>query len=161
MRNKQKVSVRINVTMTKNNDEVKQGDVLCSDCGYAFASPEKIGTQKPEERQPCPRCRSTKKTFNIQMEAHITLREMLGLKMRAKGEKDPSVEIKQGDNLYVETGKWHKLLQRIDRKNNRYQKIITDSETGEIIRDVDESLTDHQGYGSAKRKKRRGEGPVE
>jgi hypothetical protein len=38
----------------------------------------------------------------------------------------------------------------IDRRGNRYFEHITDNETGEIIRVVDEPLTDHRGHGSAK-----------
>ena len=44
------------------------------------------------------------------------------------------------------------LEQTVDRENNRYRKRVVDSQTGEILRDVDHPLTDHQGYGSAKKK---------
>ena len=35
-------------------------------------------------------------------------------------------------------------LRTVDRKNNRYQEKITDYQTGRVIRDVDENLTDHK-----------------
>jgi hypothetical protein len=38
----------------------------------------------------------------------------------------------------------------IDKKNNKYKKKVIDVKTGEILKDQEESLTEHQGYGSAK-----------
>lgn len=46
------------------------------------------------------------------------------------------------------------LLQLIDKRNNRYQKKVVDAANeNNVIKDQNESLTDHQGYGSAKVKK--------
>jgi uncharacterized protein (DUF1697 family) len=39
-----------------------------------------------------------------------------------------------------------------DRRNNRYRKLVTDPETGEVVRDVDKPLTEHAGHGDARRK---------
>ena len=45
--------------------------------------------------------------------------------------------------------KWMQVHQLVDRRGNRYVKKVEDPETGEVLRDVDEPLTDHQGYGSS------------
>lgn len=46
------------------------------------------------------------------------------------------------------------LLQLIDKRNNRYQKKVVDAaDENNVIKDQNESLTDHQGYGSTKVKK--------
>ena len=44
------------------------------------------------------------------------------------------------------------LEQGVDRENNRYRKRVVDPQTGRVLRDVDEPLTDPRGFGSAKKK---------
>jgi hypothetical protein len=46
-----------------------------------------------------------------------------------------------------------KLRRIIDRRNNRYQELVVDPQTGETVREVDEPLSEHRGHGSAKPKK--------
>jgi hypothetical protein len=41
----------------------------------------------------------------------------------------------------------------IDRKNNYYKELVVNTDTGEIVRDIEQPLSDHTGHGSAKRKK--------
>ena len=45
-----------------------------------------------------------------------------------------------------------KLERHIDRDNDHYHEKVTDPETGEIIHESDEPLSEHQGHGSAKTK---------
>jgi hypothetical protein len=40
-----------------------------------------------------------------------------------------------------------------DRKNNRYTETVIDPDTGEIIHQADEPLSDHLGHGSAKKER--------
>ena len=75
----------------------------------------------------------------------------LGLKHRRPGFKKPIYEEISGDDLHRKTGLWSHLLQVIDRQNNRYRKLVTNAETGEILRSVDEPLDEHTGRGSAKK----------
>ncbi len=61
---------------------------------------------------------------------------------------------------FVETfsgADWSHRLQRfirkqrtLDRDNDRYAEKVVDPETGEVLRDVEEPLSEHQGRGSAK-----------
>ena len=39
----------------------------------------------------------------------------------------------------------------IDRKSDRYKELVKDLETGEVIHETDEPLSQHTGHGSAKR----------
>jgi len=41
----------------------------------------------------------------------------------------------------------------IDRKNNIYKELVVNTDTGEVVRDVEHPLTDHKGHGYAKYKK--------
>ena len=44
------------------------------------------------------------------------------------------------------------LLERvINRAKNWYKELITDPETGEVVRHCEEPLTDHRDHGSARK----------
>jgi hypothetical protein len=60
---------------------------------------------------------------------------------------------KVGASFSYARRKWMDVEQVVDRRLNRYRKRVVDPETGEVLRDVDEPLTDHQRYGSAKPKR--------
>jgi hypothetical protein len=53
-------------------------------------------------------------------------------------------------SFFRATGKWHFVRRIVDRKTDRYFEHITD-ENGELIRECEERLTDHQGRGTAKK----------
>lgn len=61
------------------------------------------------------------------------------------------MEQKAGDSYSYAQRRWVQLRRVIDRRNNRYQEKIEDPETGEVLRDVDEPLSDHIGRGDARR----------
>lgn len=72
--------------------------------------------------------------------------------MREPGKRKAVVEAKYGADLRRDDNKWLELEQVVDRKNNYYKKKLTDPETGEVLRDDGGKLTDHQGFGDAKKK---------
>lgn len=135
--------------MNDNNEPALQA-ALCSTCGYEYRNPKALGSQVPESRKPCPKCGSKRITFQVKIAETITLRSMLGIKSRRKGEKKPYVEMKSGDDLHRKTGRWSKLTRHIDREKNHYHERITDAETGDVIHETDEPLSEHTGHGSAK-----------
>lgn len=47
-------------------------------------------------------------------------------------------------------GTWADVTQVVDRVNRRYRKRVVKAD-GTVMRDVDEPLEDHQGYGSDRR----------
>jgi hypothetical protein len=78
------------------------------------------------------------------------------LKSRARqtpSEKKPFLEVKSGDDFHRDTGTFNDLERIIDRRNDRYHERIVDKETGAVIREVNEPLSDHVGRGLAKPKK--------
>ena len=56
----------------------------------------------------------------------------------------------QGDDIHRKTGRLSKIERVIDRENGKYHELITDAETGDILRECDEPLTQHVRRGSAK-----------
>jgi hypothetical protein len=74
------------------------------------------------------------------------------LKHKRPGHKKPIYESVSGDDLHRKSGQWNHLTREIDRENDRYKEVILNPTTGEVIRSVDEPLTEHTGRGSAKPK---------
>jgi hypothetical protein len=66
---------------------------------------------------------------------------------RAKGFID---EIKKTAPHQGRGGALVKVERTIDRDTDRYRETVTMIESGEVIRSVDEPLSDHRGHGSAK-----------
>ena len=60
-------------------------------------------------------------------------------------------EERSGPAFSHRLGRLVNVLQVVDKQNNRYRKLVMDPLTGEVIRDADEPLSAHQGYGDAKR----------
>lgn len=56
----------------------------------------------------------------------------------------------EGDDLHRATGQWNTLHRVIDRENDIYEEVITDSD-GNVVHERREPLSEHQGHGSAKR----------
>ena len=81
------------------------------------------------------------------------MHDVLEIKIRPATGGRPVREVRTGDNLHRETGKWHRKERVIDRERNKYTEVITDSETGEVVHECEEHLTQHRGHGSAKRRK--------
>ena len=59
--------------------------------------------------------------------------------------------IRVGDNLTKKTGKFAFLKRIIDRNNDLYGEEIRNKETGDIIHECYEKLSEHIGHGSAKK----------
>ncbi len=111
-----------------------------------------MGAEKPASRQPCPCCGSTARRFEQWLTASVTVRADLSLKAKPPKGK-PFMLQRVCAELFRLTGRWHRIHRVIDRRGDRYYERIEDDETGEVVRLVDEPLTDHQGRGSARGKK--------
>ena len=130
---------------------VSNGAVFCASCkGELKENPQ----LDPKDRSPCPKCGAKSRIFNVEVCEKLTFRTKLGLKHKRPGFKKPIYEEIGGDDLHHKTGVWSKFLRVIDRQNNRYRENIINSETGDVIRSVDEPLTEHRGRGSAGKTKR-------
>ena len=121
--------------------------VNCAECGTALH--EGDGTV-PADLPPCPQCGSPLQdvAFEIDEEAHAY--EQIKTKAKEVGFKKPTLERVDGDDLFRKTNTWHKITRVMDRKNDKYYELITNPQTGEIIRECDEPLSHHIGRGSAK-----------
>lgn len=125
-----------------------KASTFCGSCGFALCEES---SAHPSARVPCPRCGSASRSFNVEIAERVTVREKIELKHKRPGFKKPIYEEVSGDDLHRKTGLWSRILRVIDRASNRYREEIVNSETGEVLRSVDEALTSHVGRGSAKK----------
>jgi hypothetical protein len=91
------------------------------------------------------------KHYDIRLEDTLEFHASLDYKVRSQGKRKPHLEGKTGDDLHRKTEKWMLLERVIDRAKNWYKELITDPETGRVVRQCEEPLTEHRGHGSAKK----------
>lgn len=92
----------------------------------------------------CSACSSTSIGVFLDVFEEINIGESTVNTVRTATSRKFIFQSKQGDDLYRKTGRWSLVWQVVDRLRNRYKKLVIDKETGEILKDVDEPLTDHK-----------------
>jgi hypothetical protein len=121
--------------------------IKCGKCGAVLSSPDAAT---------CPQCGRALSEIHVLVdeEVSLTLREKLHAKVRhgQPGEVAPHLEMVAGDDLQRSSGRWLRLERRIDRENDLYTEKLTDPETGEVVREVRERLSEHRGSGAAKQR---------
>ena len=135
--------------LVETNDESTDA-IYCGACNQqlseAFDAPNTL-------RRPCPQCGSLSRKFNARIHDELVTKEYLGLKHKRQGKKKPIFEITHKLDLFRVKNSMSEVLRVVDRENDIYTGRITDIETGQVWKDVNEPLSKHQGHGSAKAKK--------
>lgn len=130
-----------------DNDGVVAG--RCGECGYEFPDPREAASKSAGT--PCPNCgATTNRIFEVHASDSIKLREYAKVKGRRFGKKKPYVETECGEQERVSKGDHVAKYRRIDRENDEYQEIVTDLETGAILHETHEPLSEHWDHGSPK-----------
>lgn len=115
----------------------------CRDCGAPLVPADKS----------CPQCGSGNRQIFASDSVTLDLNERVDLKQFKPGEKKPFCEVRCGASFFHKTGEWHQIRRIIDRENDWYYEHIED-EHGNVVRHVEEPLTQHQGHGAAKQERR-------
>lgn len=116
------------------------------ECGRELPTDTPAGT-------PCSACGFTGRLRKVDLQASVGFQATLGYKGRHPGSRKPFVEGITGASWSRKLGRYVQRLMRINRDANRYEERVTDPETGEVIHQNDEALSDHQGHGDARLKK--------
>jgi hypothetical protein len=90
--------------------------------------------------------------LEIRVSDAITIREWLKERAKHQGIKGYVFEMISGDEFSQGQGQWVRKARLIDWQNDWYEEVVTDPETGAIIHECSEPLSEHRGHGSAKRK---------
>jgi|SRR4030042_4570078 predicted RNA-binding Zn-ribbon protein involved in translation (DUF1610 family) len=129
--------------------------ITCTRCGHETGETEEQQNSHP---QPCPHCGSEERTVHVDVsdDLKVDVKEEVVRKIKVDSyrSKDKIRNVLfSGDDLHHQSGKWNKKERVIDRDNDSYKEIVSDPTTGEVIHRCEERLSDHQGHGSAKKKR--------
>lgn len=124
----------------------------CTECGEPCA-PAPTG----QENLPCARCGSVAKTINLHFEdkVDVTVTDWLDLKAtntEMSGKRKMRRHLQTGSQWSVSREKMVEKVRDIDRDADTYYERVVDPETGEVLRQCDEPLSEHFERGSAKPK---------
>jgi hypothetical protein len=122
--------------------------IYCDHCG---AEIEESAELPPlGEHPPCPECRSHERFFRWTGEnaGFITMRTTV---RRDPGQRRSPVEELGGDVYSHSLGRMVRIQRIIDRRRDLYYERVFDPETREVLREIEEPLSQHTGRGSAKR----------
>jgi DNA-directed RNA polymerase subunit RPC12/RpoP len=126
-------------------------NVSCSRCGASVPEPGRI-----DDQTPCPSCGSTARTFAVTLTDKAEAHDSLGTKARHGdiGKVKPHRETFTGFDYHQDSAEWRQVSRVVDREADRYTERIVDA-AGNVVRDVDEPLSEHRGHGTAKRRRSR------
>ena len=123
--------------------------VKCMDCGAELPS----GVPAAADRS-CTECGSSRLVVSQTIVEEIRVREHLHSRIkdpRYSSKRNPRVISKVGASYSHGENKWMHREMRVDKNQGRYREVISDPETGEIIRECEEPLSKHRGHGDDKR----------
>lgn len=120
-------------------------EVECLSCKKIFMQSKKLNK--------CPSCGSGEivNTIKLVLKDGAEQDDFTKGKRKASGKKKPSVEFQNGSQHSFSRKKRIYKERVIDRENNQYYEKVVDPDTGEIIHNCDEPLSDHWGHGSDKK----------
>lgn len=114
---------------------------------------ENCSQQIKDEKKPCPVCGCSKFTNKLVLSDRMSISERIQGKAKRLERKKPVQEFIYGVDYSKRAKKYMDKERLIDRENDIYHEKITDKETGQVIHECDEKLSEHFGHGSAKNKK--------
>jgi DNA-directed RNA polymerase subunit RPC12/RpoP len=119
----------------------------CTECGHEFTPPMVVDFA-------CPECGSRKLKGRDTITVRVPTVGVVGIKIKdgtRKGKnRTETLDYTRKLSFFHNTQRWHDVQRTFDRNTDRYVELITDRESGELIRYVDEPLSKHLGHGSAK-----------
>ena len=122
--------------------------VECSSCGFVFQGDE-VG-KHPGEHDPCPNCGSLRRHIRVSIKETLGLSEYIGIKAKKQNSKHKNnradYEYEEGKKKGKDGRPVYKKLVK-DREHadsdNSYQELVIDAETGKVIVDKREKLSEH------------------
>jgi hypothetical protein len=119
----------------------------CDHCGAEIG--ESADLPPLGEHSSCPECRSDERFFRWTGEnaGYITMRSTV---RRKPGQRRSPFEELSGDVYSHSLGRMVRIHRTIDRRRDLYYERVLDPDTREVLREIEEPLSQHRGRGSAK-----------
>lgn len=122
---------------------------VCADC----RTPIDPSQDTPDKRNACPNCGSTVRCHDFRMSLTAgDARLSMAFKSKAPGQKKAGFEARIGSSHSRGLGKLVDHHRLIDREHDRYYERVLDYESGEVIHETNEPLSEHRNHGTAKKK---------
>ncbi len=136
--------------------ETASRSAACVACGRPYPT-DRLDAIFAGHRPGYPSCGEVGVALGITVNDTAAVREMLAF--RAKGDRDGKRSVflqgKTGDEFHRDTQRWTVISRTIDRDNDRYDEVITGADTGEVLHECREPLSEHTGHGSARPDRRK------
>ncbi len=125
-------------------------------CGHCEKILDESSAIPEDQRAPCPDCRSISRKVHKGIADSLTVRDGIRGKARSgeagKPGGKPWLTTMSEPSWSYSAEKWVHREKTENRREDRYTEVVKDPDTGEIIHEVDEPLSEHRGHGSAKKK---------
>ncbi len=125
----------------------------CGGCGKQL---EESPSTPIGERVPCPGCGSKSRKFGVEITAVSEVRAGIRAKARSGEAGQPGgkpwLKLLSEPSWSHRYEKWMERLKVEDSRHDQYTEVVRDPDTGEIIHECQEPLSEHQGHGFARRK---------
>lgn len=138
------VSFRISQQLRGNVPNLES----CTDCGHLLEAGQIVNGR----HIPCPACGSVRRTIGVTTVESVIARDGLEVKAKRLGQKKPYWEARSVPSFSVAKQKLVQHDRIIDRDEDKYSERVTDYESGAVIHESTEQLSDHRGHGSAKKR---------
>lgn len=124
-------------------------------CGHCARIMEESSAIPGDQRTPCPNCGSRSRQVRMGIADSLTVRDGIRGKVRSgeagKPGAKPWLTTMSEPSWSYSAEKWMHREKTENRREDRYTEVVKDPDTGEIIREVNEPLSEHRGHGSAKK----------
>ncbi len=122
----------------------------CGNCKTILSEAPNIPV---ELHVPCPSCGSTGRLFGVMSDGSVQIHSELKYKAKRGGKDKAFIQGVIGDSLFRKMGRWMRLERVIDRQNDTYKEVVTDTKTGEEVHRNEEPLSQHIGHGDDRKNK--------
>ena len=124
-------------------------DKLCQMCGQALPAPQR---QPGSDRFGCAVCGGELGAIAVEVTIKPQGDRMLRVVERVGSpERRPTYEAKLGVELHRDSGCEQLVERHVHHATDRYDEVIADLETGEVLHECHEPLSKHWEHGDAKR----------
>ncbi len=123
----------------------EEKQIFCKDCNQELKEKDKL----------CFNCGSKYKRIILQLHDKLRIVEQLNMRVKDFNTKKTVIKSVVGDDFSVGKNKYVHKERVINKRDDKYFETVKDKETGEIIHNCDEKLSEHKGHGSAKFKKKK------
>lgn len=119
-------------------------ETRCAKCDAHLFEPSGVPASQ------CPVCGGVARSIAVRIDDGIRFHDGHRAKAYRAGSSEFFLDARSGPSYYRVGAEWHHVVRVIDRENDRYTELVRVLSTGEIIREIDEPLSQHTGRGGSK-----------